>query len=434
MPDTPPRPRRAPIPSWLLKILTVAGSLLLGLGLAEIGLRVVESLPADEVADYDDTWREGGLGPGGYLKEGFTGRVRDGYGGTVRWVNNAAGFRRDEEVVRERQPGTLRILSLGDSFTAGYRVDQEETFSHLLEEHLEATGRWREVEVLISVVEEPPTGLHYLTTEGLRWRPDLVLLGITLGNDLAQTHATLDPRGELRLEDDRQPPAIRPNPDEDQAALVAELRAWTLPPHCFDPEAVTPPEPARSKPGSKGGPRLLQRLLGALESLGEGEKPQAVTSLWGEYRQPRLFDNNGLGMFLEPPPPRIESAYARLFSTLNAYGKVCAAHGIGFAVVLFPQRFQVQPRDWRATAKAYGLRPDCFDVMAPNKRLVAFCRRTGISCIDPTAAMRRRFLETGRSLYLPRGDMHWNARGHRALADAIRRAVTDHAAGVGTPM
>jgi hypothetical protein len=419
-------------PRRLAGTVAVLAATLLALALAELGLRARELLaPAEQALDYGDVWREGGLGEGGFLKEGFSGRVRDGYGGTVRWVNDAAGFRRDEEVVRERAPGSLRVLSLGDSFTAGYRVDQEETFSHLLERHLEATGRWREAEVLISVIESPPFGLLYLERHGLGWKPDLVLLGLTLGNDVSQTYVTLDPRGELRLAPPGEAGAVGPNPEEAQDALIADLRGWTLPPGCIDPEAASPPPPADEP--ETGGLRLVRLAASGLASWRERERPWAVTSLWGEYRRPLLFDNHGLGLYLEPPPPRIRDAYARLFATLRAYRDLCRAHGVGFAVAPFPQRFQVQERDWRATLRAYGLDPGCFDLMAPNRRIGAFCREAGIPCIDPAPAMARRFEESGRSLYLPRGDMHWNARGHRAFFEAAAEAVEELARARPTP-
>lgn len=411
---------RGPGPGLLL--LTALISTLLALGLAEVGLRTWEWAGpgvAGPVYDYGDVWRGGGLGPGGFLKEGFSGRVRDGYGDTVPWVTNTAGFRRREETTPERAPGSLRVLSLGDSFTAGYRVGQEETFSHLLEEHLEATGRWSRVEVLASVIEEPPTGLLYLATEGLRWHPDLVLLGVTLGNDLGQTYVTLDPRGGLRLETDREPPGIGPNPDADQKALVEELRTWAIPDGCFDPQAATPPD-LDPPPESNDGLRLVRLVTDALEARRQRLAPQTVASLWGQYAPPLLFDNNGLGMYLEPAPPRIETTYERLFRLLRAYRDLCAAHGIRFAVALFPQRFEVQPQDWEATVRAYGLDPGCFDLKAPERRIEAFCREAGIPCLDPAEKMAQRFSDTNRSLYLPRGDMHWNARGHRAFADAVQ--------------
>ena len=89
-----------------------------------------------KLLDYGDTMRTEGLGQGGYLQENFTADVTDGLGGTVRWHNNASGFRNDQEFSQEPPPGVLRILSMGDSFAAGYRVGQDETFSFLREQWL----------------------------------------------------------------------------------------------------------------------------------------------------------------------------------------------------------------------------------------------------------------------------------------------------------
>ncbi len=69
--------------------------------------------------DYGDAVRADGLGPGGLLKEGFEGRVTNGLGGTVLWRNNAEGFRRSEDTPETPAPGVVRVLSMGDSFTAG---------------------------------------------------------------------------------------------------------------------------------------------------------------------------------------------------------------------------------------------------------------------------------------------------------------------------
>ena len=75
------------------------------------------------------------------------------------------------------------------------------------------------------------------------------------------------------------------------------------------------------------------------------------------------------------------------------------------AVLVFPQRFQVQPADWAAAVAAYHLRPDAFDLMRPNRRIRAWCDATGVPLLDPTGAMRAHHVATGEDLYLP-------ARGH----------------------
>ena len=127
--------------------------------------------------------------------------MTDGYGGKVRWTNNAAGFRSDREFTPEPRPGVLRILSLGDSFTAGYRVGQDETFSSLQEQWI--NRKYGQAEIMVAETSDPANALYYLDQFGLQLKPQIVLLGITLGNDISQTYQSLDPQGSyiLTLED-----------------------------------------------------------------------------------------------------------------------------------------------------------------------------------------------------------------------------------------
>ena len=380
------------------------------LALGELALRLVEgtgSGNADGVLDYGDTWRSDGLGPGGYLRASLEARVRDGYGGTVRWRTDAAGFRRDGETSPEPAPGALRLLSLGDSFTAGYRVDQEATFSRRLEQALES----RSAEILVAVTEEPATALAYFGESGLAWKPDAVLLGLTLGNDIAQSYAALHPVGPYRWDQE----ILLANADHDAEGLQGDLIDLELPPGCQSQE----PPPA---PRFRG----LQRrsaLARALGRLGEGRRGQAIVSTWQPGPPTKLLDSNGLGVFLEDPPLEIRRAYENLFLILAAAGEQARENGVAFAVALFPQRYQVQPADWSRTVEVYGLDPGCFDLLGPNRRLAAFARDAGIPLFDPTADLARLHEETGVALYLPAGDMHWNAAGHRAFAEAVAPAV-----------
>jgi hypothetical protein len=162
----------------LQNVLLALASTLLSLGAVEIALR---GLPATgKYLDYGDAYRsDDALGPGGFLRENFVGQVADGYGGTVRWRNNAQGFRNETEFQIPPPPNTYRILSLGDSFTGGYRVGQDQTFSSLIEHDLAARHPGQHIEVIVSVIEDPLTGLYYLASRGIEYRPNLVLLGIT---------------------------------------------------------------------------------------------------------------------------------------------------------------------------------------------------------------------------------------------------------------
>ena len=84
-------------------------------------------------------------------------------------------------------------------------------------------------------------------------------------------------------------------------------------------------------------------------------------------------------------------------------------------MLVFPQRFQVQPADWHATVNTNGLKSAAFDLMQPNKFIQAFCRKESILCIDPTRTMWELHLKNEQDFYLPGGDMHWNRLGNRAF-------------------
>ncbi|HSB63140.1 MAG TPA: hypothetical protein VLJ18_03195 [Thermoanaerobaculia bacterium] len=384
---------------------TVFVSSALALALAEGALRLRERVrtPAPKSGlDYGDAVRADGPGLGGFLKEGFEGRVTDGLGGTVFWRNNAQGFRRSEDTPETPPPRAMRILSMGDSFTAGYRVDQEETFSRLLEKDLAARGP---VEVLISEIEEPVTGLFWLDRTGARFHPTLVLLGVTLGNDVAQAGLELDPPGAYRIE----PPAFR-----------IERVAEGLPVEKRDEIHAMLPEACLAGPPVETPVRRRLRLL----DLVLGMPAQPIGSSRGPGLSRFLLDGiNGLGLCLVPPPPLVDVFFERLSRTLLGYRALANQRGFEIAVVLLPQRYAVQEEDWDATVAAYGLRAACFDPGAPARRLRTFCAREGMTCFDPTGALAAARHRTGRSQYLPGGDMHLNAAGHRAVFEALHEGV-----------
>jgi len=100
---------------------------------------------------------------------------------------NSLGYR-DREFSLGRQPGTCRILALGDSFTFGWGVREEETYSTLLEADLNARAAGARVEIINAGYASgyaPDTALVYFRTQGFRLRPQIVLLGFFEGNDVS---------------------------------------------------------------------------------------------------------------------------------------------------------------------------------------------------------------------------------------------------------
>lgn len=102
---------------------------------------------------------------------------------------NSRGLR-DREYDYERTPGVPRMLVLGDSFTWGYGVSDEEIFTEVLEERLASDSRpW---EVVNTGVSGWGTDQQYLyfRSEGVRYRPDVVVLAFYLNNDPLEISAS----------------------------------------------------------------------------------------------------------------------------------------------------------------------------------------------------------------------------------------------------
>jgi hypothetical protein len=87
----------------------------------------------------------------------------------------------------EKPDGTYRILNLGDSIAMGWGVREEETYGRLLEERLNAESSG---DLTYEVINAATPGwnleneLAYLEAEGLKYEPDLILLDLTLVNDI----------------------------------------------------------------------------------------------------------------------------------------------------------------------------------------------------------------------------------------------------------
>ena len=124
---------------------------------------------------------------------------------------NGQGFRDTREFTYEKPEGTLRVLVLGDSFTIGYEVGQDETYSAVLERYLRR-GR-PDVEVINAGMSGSSTAeaLILLEKEGIKYDPDVVVLGY-YGNDLddnLKTNLFRLEDGELVVNSRKYIPAIR---------------------------------------------------------------------------------------------------------------------------------------------------------------------------------------------------------------------------------
>ena len=152
---------------WLL-----LGSLLAGVGLLELGLRTFVPAPAAGSAarfelDPDLIYRLQPRNEVSWSSAEFTETSH----------TNALGMRGAADIPPQR-PGEIRILAVGDSFTYGHGVQDDETYPAVLERLLRERGH--DVRVLNAGVPGYSTDQEYtyVLRDGLKLAPDLVLLGI----------------------------------------------------------------------------------------------------------------------------------------------------------------------------------------------------------------------------------------------------------------
>src|SRR5262245_61750664 len=106
--------------------------------------------------------------------------------GQWRFKTNNKGFRDDKDYAYAKPTGTLRVLLLGDSHTAGFEVDQDKTYASVLERSLAERGV--RAEVLNTGISGFGTAeeLAYLENEGLRYAPDVIVVAF-FANDFSDS-------------------------------------------------------------------------------------------------------------------------------------------------------------------------------------------------------------------------------------------------------
>jgi lysophospholipase L1-like esterase len=101
-------------------------------------------------------------------------------------IQNAQGFRDRERSPRRTEDG-IRILCVGDSFTWGWGVEQEETYTRILEDRLLSEGHRAEVINAGVCGYSTDQVLLFLQNQGFDYSPDLIVCQATSNDVLANT-------------------------------------------------------------------------------------------------------------------------------------------------------------------------------------------------------------------------------------------------------
>jgi hypothetical protein len=359
---------------WLLNALLVLVAIGVGLGLSEVGVRLVAPQRLG-------VWHEDRAGlalhwPGlvTYLPQ---------FGQTVSI--NSMGMR-DHEHPRQKPDGVFRVLVLGDSFMEALQVPFEASFPSLLQHGLEQ-GTGRRIEVINASVSGWGTDdeLKYLISYGAAWKADVILVAMTLHNDISdnlrQRFHTL--RNGALVEQAR--------PEQSRLAYgIVQLKGFgAAHSHLY---------------------QLVIRFRRAAEKRAEAAH----------------LSSHVVELFEEQPDGNIRRGVELTARLLERIQAVAAAGGGKMVIMLLPLAVQLSPQEFAQFARARAAAAHPLTLDQPQRLMRAVGEQIKVPVIDLLPEFGRWTSAGGGPLYLAQ-DGHWNEGGHRLAASiAARELVEQH--------
>lgn len=327
----------------------------------------------------------------------------------VEIKTNSHGFR-ERELPHRKEPGTFRIVVLGDSFIEGATLPWEDAFPQVLEKRLNAQSAGRRFEVLGLGISAYGTRHEYLALKhyGRRYEPDLVILAFFTGNDvwdnsmaLRGAQAAQEPYFVLNEDDLELRWQVRSGFASRLQQLMRQQRLQLY--YLGRDVAVRFP--------------LLQQAL-----LGRGPETLNPMLVAGQAHQ---GIPEGYFIYAARYPPPWEEAWEITRRLIAKTKREAEAAGAEFVVLIIPAQEEVEPDAWEGVLRTYPAMPGMdWDLENPHRTLIRFLEETGASYVPLLPEFRGIYQQGGQRLYYEPPDAHWNALGHRTAAEITHRELT----------
>ena len=324
-------------------------------------------------------------------------------------ATNQYGFN-DRDYPLEKAPDNYRIVVIGDSYSWAGNLDGN--YTALLEQQFEAHYGVPKVEV-INVgfpMADPAMYLGMLKKYGLKFNPDLVVLGFFVGNDL---HTPVNQKrivlNDTFIDIDR----------------TKEVKLFGY--------------PLIGK--SRVGLFLQQRYRIFQEQLKLQEAQQQTQGQFQLIEAAIAQETPAPNPNPEPPPMYSEETFLEIerwkleINNLPAYeagvftpqfeyslqavvemAEILKEQNIPFLVAIYPSEYQVDRTLASKIFSTYELNPENYDLELPQKVVIEMLEAHGIDYFD----MLEPFQEAGKEnvLYILR-DTHWNLTGNQLAANLL---------------
>lgn len=296
---------------------------------------------------------------------------------------NSVGMRDYEHDV-SKSPGVYRILVLGDSFMEANQVEFGDAFVSVLEQRLrEATGR--PIEVINAGVSGWGTDdeLTYFMRVGVKYRPDLVLVAMTLHNDVSDN---------LLIEYHE----FRNGQIEQRSVTMVPWAPYLI---------------LKVKEWMASHSHLYQVAL------------RAVRTNWVSNEARNLESHVG-SLLRRVPDDRVRTGWEMTSQLLKKMRQVAGTINAPVAVALLPLSVQVYQENLDAFLASNGLKEADIDLFKPQETMKVIGAQIGVSIIDLYPIFRDTKADCRCELFV-QNDGHWNKLGHRIAAEEAARGLLD---------
>lgn len=304
----------------------------------------------------------------------------------VEIKTNSLGLR-NAEVSLDKPNNTKRILFVGDSFTMGWGVKETEAYPRVTESILRTKNLAFNVETInAGFTAGGPSGYYlYLKNEGWELKPDIVVVGFYLGNDItSRTDVVWE-----KVDEEGLPEVIR-----SKTAYVDYLGR------------------IRFKDGT------IKYDIPILRNS------HLFMYLWNKYapREPGkvIVDETLVQLYclFTPDCNEMDKAKDEVKMLFRAMKKLAVEKGAELVVMMIPAEFQV---NFSATNRIkYGFPINPSGRSSLNDEFREYFENEGIKVIDALPTL----LNHNERTYMQRDD-HWNAEGHAVAAQIVAEKLEE---------
>ncbi|MCA1632751.1 MAG: GDSL-type esterase/lipase family protein [Acidobacteria bacterium] len=338
---------------------------------------------------------------------------------------NRLGFR-DREFTLTKEAGT-RVLVIGDSFTYGWGVSAEQSWPKVLEASLRERGYDIEVANLGQPGASPVADAQTAVRAIPLLKPDIVIVGITQGDDLAQLKRE---EGSLTspartggheaaksfVRDDASPLAgavmsrLYPN-------LLFLLRKRALSRQLVNTEWKSQAESILQALTTEERTRFDRLDREVRERFQRGELNPSL--LQGTLKRPDYFIE-----MLETSRPAVRAMISAMSQALMNIKEVAAGNRAEVVVVSIPYKVYASRRDLESSRRlGLSLVPEMVTSNAASEAIGAAGASSGVRVFDVTEAFRVRADEASMFFEL---DGHLNPKGHEVFAHLLMPALESY--------